>query len=104
MWEANHVWLIYILVFLRTAFPESFAAIMNTLFIPWMIVGLGIVLRGGAFAFRKFSSTFAEAIGARSTQTGLVIVFALAAVTVVPSLIWLYVLVNTKAGLSNTDH
>jgi cytochrome d ubiquinol oxidase subunit II len=61
VWEANHVWLIYILVFLWTAFPESFAAIMNTLFIPWMIVGLGIVLRGGAFAFRKFSSTLAEA-------------------------------------------
>lgn len=61
VWEANHVWLIYILVFLWTAFPESFAAIMNTLFIPWMLVGLGIVLRGGAFAFRKFSSTLAEA-------------------------------------------
>lgn len=61
VWEANHVWLIYIFVFLWTGFPESFAAIMNTLFIPWMIVGLGIVLRGGAFAFRKFSSTLAEA-------------------------------------------
>ena len=61
VWEANHVWLIYILVFLWTAFPEPFAAIMNTLFVPWLIVGLGIVLRGGAFAFRKFSSSFGEA-------------------------------------------
>lgn len=61
VWEANHVWLIYILVFLWTAFPEPFAAIMNTLFVPWLIVGLGIVLRGGAFAFRKFSSSFHEA-------------------------------------------
>jgi cytochrome bd ubiquinol oxidase subunit II len=61
VWEANHVWLIYILVFLWTAFPEPFAAIMTTLFVPWMLVGLGIVLRGAAFAFRKFSSTFVEA-------------------------------------------
>lgn len=61
VWEANHVWLIYILVFLWTAFPKPFAAIMTTLWIPWLLVGLGIVLRGGAFAFRKFSSTLAEA-------------------------------------------
>lgn len=61
VWEANHVWLIYIFVFLWTGFPTAFAAIMNTLFIPWMLVGLGIVLRGGAFAFRKFSETLREA-------------------------------------------
>jgi cytochrome d ubiquinol oxidase subunit II len=61
VWEANHVWLIYIFVFLWTGFPTAFAAIMNTLFIPWMFVALGIVLRGGAFAFRKFSSTLLEA-------------------------------------------
>ncbi|BAN01726.1 cytochrome d ubiquinol oxidase subunit II [Ilumatobacter coccineus] len=61
VWEANHVWLIYILVFLWTGFPTAFAAIMNTLFIPWLLVGLGIVLRGGAFAFRKFASTLREA-------------------------------------------
>ena len=61
VWEANHVWLIYIFVFLWTGFPTAFAAIMTTLYIPWLFVGLGIVLRGGAFAFRKFSSTVAEA-------------------------------------------
>ena len=61
VWEANHVWLIYVLVFLWTAFPTAFVAIMNTLFIPWMFVALGIVLRGGAFAFRKFSSSYREA-------------------------------------------
>jgi cytochrome d ubiquinol oxidase subunit II len=61
VWEANHVWLIYVLVFLWTGFPEAFAAIMNTLFVPWLLVGLGIVLRGGAFAFRKFSSSLTEA-------------------------------------------
>jgi cytochrome bd ubiquinol oxidase subunit II len=61
VWEANHVWLIYVLVFLWTAFPTAFGAIMTTLFVPWLLVGLGIVLRGGAFAFRKFSHTVREA-------------------------------------------
>jgi cytochrome d ubiquinol oxidase subunit II len=61
VWEANHVWLIYVLVFLWTGFPTAFGAIMTTLFIPWLLVGLGIVLRGAAFAFRKFSSTLREA-------------------------------------------
>ncbi len=61
VWEANHVWLIYVLVFLWTAFPQPFAAIMTTLYVPWLLVGLGIVLRGGAFAFRKFSTSFQEA-------------------------------------------
>ncbi len=61
VWEANHVWLIYVLVFLWTGFPTAFGAIMSTLFIPWLAVGFGIVLRGGAFAFRKFSSSVREA-------------------------------------------
>jgi cytochrome d ubiquinol oxidase subunit II len=61
VWEANHVWLIYVLVFLWTGFPAAFGAIMTTLFVPWLLVGLGIVLRGAAFAFRKFSSTLREA-------------------------------------------
>ncbi|MGD9700893.1 MAG: cytochrome d ubiquinol oxidase subunit II [Acidimicrobiia bacterium] len=61
VWEANHVWLVYILVFLWTGFPEAFGAIMTTLFVPWLLVGGGIVLRGGAFAFRKFSATVREA-------------------------------------------
>lgn len=61
VWEANHVWLVYVLVFLWTGFPTAFGAIMTTLFVPWLLVGLGIVMRGGAFAFRKFSSSVREA-------------------------------------------
>jgi len=61
VWEANHVWLIYILVFLWTAFPTGFAAMMRTLFVPFLLAGLGIVLRGAAFAFRKFSATLRAA-------------------------------------------
>ncbi|MEU2031082.1 cytochrome d ubiquinol oxidase subunit II [Nocardia amamiensis] len=61
VWEANHVWLIYILVFLWTAYPTVFAAIMTTLFIPMSLALLGIVLRGANFAFRKYSATMAQA-------------------------------------------
>jgi len=53
VWEANHVWLIFILVILWTAFPEAFAAIMSTLYVPLALAALGIVLRGAGFAFRK---------------------------------------------------
>lgn len=57
VWEANHVWLIFVLVYLWTGFPDGFAAIMETLWIPFSLAGLGIVLRGAAFAFRKFAPT-----------------------------------------------
>lgn len=52
VWEANHTWLIFDLVILWTAFPAAFAAIMSTLFVPLTAAGLGVVLRGAAFAFR----------------------------------------------------
>jgi len=53
VWEANHVWLIFLLVIMWTAFPAAFAAIMTTLFVPLTLAALGIVLRGSGFAFRK---------------------------------------------------
>ena len=53
VWEANHVWLIFILVVLWTAFPEAFSAIMSTLYVPLALAAVGIVLRGAGFAFRK---------------------------------------------------
>ncbi len=53
VWEANHVWLIFSLVVLWTAFSEAFASIMLTLFVPLTFAALGIVLRGSSFAFRK---------------------------------------------------
>src|SRR6266699_3409536 len=52
VWEANHVWLIFILVLLWTAFPPAFAAIMTALFVPLSLSLLRIVLRGVGFAFR----------------------------------------------------
>ncbi len=53
VWEANHVWLIFCLVVLWTAFPPAFSAIMTTLYVPLTLAALGIVLRGSGFAFRK---------------------------------------------------
>jgi cytochrome d ubiquinol oxidase subunit II len=61
VWEANHVWLIYILVMWWTGFPTAFAAAMTTLFIPMMLALAGIVLRGAGFAFRKYAETYAQA-------------------------------------------
>jgi cytochrome d ubiquinol oxidase subunit II len=61
VWEANHVWLIYILVILWTGFPTAFVAITTTLFVPLALALLGIVLRGASFAFRKYAATLAEA-------------------------------------------
>ncbi len=53
VWEANHVWLIFILVVLWTAFPPAFSAVMTTLYVPLTLAAIGIVLRGAGFAFRK---------------------------------------------------
>jgi len=53
VWEANHVWLIFALVVVWTGFPEVFAAIASTLYIPLTAVAFGVILRGSAFAFRK---------------------------------------------------
>jgi cytochrome bd ubiquinol oxidase subunit II len=61
VWEANHVWLIYCLVMWWTGFPASFAAVMTTLFVPFVLALGGIVLRGASFAFRKYSATLAQA-------------------------------------------
>jgi cytochrome d ubiquinol oxidase subunit II len=52
VWEANHVWLIFVLVILWTAFSQAFSAIFSTLYIPLALAALGIVLRGAGFAFR----------------------------------------------------
>src|SRR6478672_9572983 len=53
VWEANHVWLIFVFVVTWTAFSEAYASIMLTLFVPLTLAALGIVLRGASFAFRK---------------------------------------------------
>ena len=53
VWEANHVWLVFIFVVLWTGFSEAYASITLTLFVPLTLAAFGIVLRGSSFAFRK---------------------------------------------------
>jgi cytochrome d ubiquinol oxidase subunit II len=50
VWEANHVWLIFVLVICWTAYPEAFASIFSTLTVPLFIAAVGIILRGTAYA------------------------------------------------------
>ncbi|NLT05599.1 MAG: cytochrome d ubiquinol oxidase subunit II [Solirubrobacterales bacterium] len=52
VWEANHVWLIFVLVMAWTCYPEAFASIVSTLTIPLFVAGVGIILRGAAYAIR----------------------------------------------------
>ncbi len=54
VWEANHVWLILVVVLLFTAFPPAFATISISLHIPLTLILIGVVLRGSAFAFRSY--------------------------------------------------
>jgi cytochrome d ubiquinol oxidase subunit II len=82
VWEANHVWLIFVLVVTWTAYPEAFGSIASTLAIPLFIAGIGIVLRGTAYALRSGTKAAGEqravevAFGASSILTP----FALGAV------------------------
>ncbi|WP_209022033.1 cytochrome d ubiquinol oxidase subunit II [Nocardioides sp. 503] len=82
VWEANHVWLIYVLVMWWTAFPETFASTMSTLILPMLLALLGIVLRGASFAFRKYAGTLGQArlFGAVFAVSSVVTPFFLGAV------------------------
>jgi cytochrome bd ubiquinol oxidase subunit II len=53
VWEANHVWLIFVITVMWTAYPRAFASIASTLSVALFIAGLGIVFRGAAYALRS---------------------------------------------------
>ncbi len=82
VWEANHVWLIFILVVLWTAFSEAFASIMLTLFVPLSLAALGIVLRGSSFAFRKevYRTSSRRNFGAAFAASSVLVPFCFGAV------------------------
>jgi cytochrome bd ubiquinol oxidase subunit II len=56
VWEANHVWLILVVVLLFSGFPPAFAAITTALHVPLLILLLGIVFRGTSFTFRAYNA------------------------------------------------
>ena len=53
VWEANHVWLIFVLVIAWTAYPDAFGSIASTLAAPLFIAAIGIIMRGTAYALRS---------------------------------------------------
>jgi cytochrome bd ubiquinol oxidase subunit II len=63
VWEANHVWLIFVLVVFWTAYPEALASAASTLSIPLSLAAVGIVLRGTAYALRAQADDGAVATG-----------------------------------------
>jgi cytochrome d ubiquinol oxidase subunit II len=56
VWEANHVWLILVVVLLFTGFPRAFAALSIAFHVPLTLFLVGVVLRGSSFAFRAFGA------------------------------------------------
>ncbi len=57
VWEANHVWLVFVLTVVWTGYPAAFGAIASTLSIPLFIAALGIIFRGTTYALRSGTST-----------------------------------------------
>jgi cytochrome d ubiquinol oxidase subunit II len=81
VWEANHVWLIFVLVVVWTAFPVAFGSIFSTLAVPLFLAALGIIFRGAAFALRGQAATIREArvLGALFASSSVLIPFCLGA-------------------------
>jgi cytochrome d ubiquinol oxidase subunit II len=60
VWEANHVWLIFVIVVLFTCFPRGYAPLGIALFLPFHLALIGIMLRGASVVFRSYQSTSEE--------------------------------------------
>jgi cytochrome bd ubiquinol oxidase subunit II len=84
VWEANHVWLIFLIVILFTAFAPVYATLSTALFIPFHLVLLGIVLRGAAFVFRAYGHRAGTRITA--TERGWGVIFGISS-TITPFLL-----------------
>ncbi|MGV3721133.1 MAG: cytochrome d ubiquinol oxidase subunit II [Actinomycetota bacterium] len=88
VWEANHVWLIFLIVLLFSCFPPAFAALSVAFFVPLHLVLVGIVLRGAAFVFRAHGATverpnphWTRLFGVASAFTPLILGLCLAAIS-----------------------
>jgi cytochrome d ubiquinol oxidase subunit II len=81
VWEANHVWLIFVLVVFWTCFPVAFGSMMSTLYVPLFIATIGIIFRGTAFALRGQAATITEAraLGGLFALSSVLVPFCLGA-------------------------
>src|SRR3954454_19444974 len=61
VWEANHVWLPFLLVILWTCFPVFFGSVMSTLYVPLFLAAVGIIVRGTAFVLRPHAEMLGQA-------------------------------------------
>ncbi|MGW7686330.1 cytochrome d ubiquinol oxidase subunit II [Kribbella sp. NPDC054772] len=82
VWEANHVWLIFVFVVTWTAFPSAYESIVLTMFVPLTLAALGIVLRGASFAFRKAVVTlrFRRIFGGAFALSSVLVPFCMGAI------------------------
>jgi cytochrome d ubiquinol oxidase subunit II len=62
VWEANHVWLIFVLTVMWTSYPVAFGSIASTLCVALFLAGLGIVVRGAAYALRAGTRSLREQV------------------------------------------
>src|SRR5215831_2778792 len=81
VWEANHVWLIFVITVFWTAYPTAFGSIASTLAIPIFIALLGIMFRGMAYALRAGARTPRESarIDTLFSVSSILVPFALGA-------------------------
>ncbi len=81
VWEANHVWLVFVLVVFWTAYPTAFGSIASTLSVPLFLAGIGIVMRGATYALRSGIRTPRElrVIDTAFAVASLIVPFALGA-------------------------
>ena len=81
VWEANHVWLPFLLVILWTCFPVFFGSVTSTLYVPLFLAAIGIIARGTAFALRGQARTLREAriLGVSFAFSSVVTPFAMGA-------------------------
>ena len=85
VWEANHVWLIFVLVVCWTAYPVAFGSIASTLAAPLLIAAIGIIFRGAAYALRGVADTSRAAenlLGLSSVLTPFALGTAVGAIAV----------------------
>ena len=85
VWEANHVWLIFVLVVCWTAYPVAFGSITSTLAAPLLIAAIGIIFRGAAYALRGVADSSPAAenlLGISSVLTPFALGTAVGAIAV----------------------
>ena len=102
VWEANHVWLIFVVVIIFSAFPAAYAALSIALFVPFHLVLLGIILRGAAFVFRAYSPQSARGSGAGTGARRWGVIFGVAS-TLTPVLLGMCLGAVSSGGIRVTD-